>query len=382
MIYLLVILSLSFLALFNVKNYMRSAPCVMLCKSMLFFTLFICFYLSAFRYKTGADWNNYIPFFNHCFSPSASNFEYGFVILNQVAKYLFNNFYILQFFISFFCCCTIYYAIGKYALIPAVSFLFYFLNYFMNVEMAQTRQFIAMAVLIVGTKFIRKRELVKWILTVILACQFHITACIAFPLYFTERIVLSAKAAVLLTVCAGFINLFGHAAIIKILNVLSLPFFSFLPHRILDLLYLYTNLQEYADKAEYNSGLGFIISNFIYLFIVLLYSNSNKQIKEKTFLLNFLIGILFNALGRNFEQFIRIGYYYFICGFGVSAWGILFYKNAFFKKIEWLQLFFSVFIIAFFVFSFFKVWYLPKNGAALISSYVPYKSFMFKDYTK
>lgn len=378
MIYVFVLCILLVLSFFSTTKVglQNSHSFIILNKFILFFALFICFYLCAFRYKTGADYFEYMKIFNESLAPLNTNIEPGFLFLNRTVKNFYGNFWTLQIIISTFCCYFIYTSISKNVLLPAVSFLFYFMNHFFNGEMAQTRQLLAIAVLILGTRKIEKVSLVQWIFIVFIASQFHITAMFAFPLYWTSKIIIKTRAAFLLLFVYILINFFGLNLINSMLQFLSLPFFSFLPKRIIDLIYVYTNLQQYGKQENYNSGIGFLITIAIYIIIFILYHNSSKEVKRKSFLLNFLIVAIFNGMGRNFDQFVRFGYYYSICGFGISAYGLLFCKNSFYKKIEWLQPCVNAIIIAFFVLSFIKLFYLPINGITLIDSYLPWKDFI------
>lgn len=384
MVYILILLLFFFqasLSDFRTENSMVSSIHIkMLNKVLLFLTLLLCFYLCAFRYKTGADWSNYMQMFDTCLLPKKNNIENGFWWLNGIVKRLYGNFWILQVIISIFCCVSIYLSLSKKVLFPAVTFLFYFMNHFFNGEMAQTRQLLAMAILILGTKQIGKISIWKWIAIVFIACQFHITAIFAFPLFFTTKRVIKTKTAVVLIFAYLLLNFFSLNLINLLLKILSLPFFSFLPGRILDLIYVYTNLSQYGKQASYSSGLGFFINIAILFFIIILYHSSNYETKKKTYMLNFLIISIFNGLGRNFDQFVRFGYYYSICGFGLSAWGILFAKNKFYKKLDWLQPIVNFLILSFFILSFFKVFYTPNNGKILINSYLPWKNFFLEAY--
>lgn len=254
------------------------------------------------------------------------------------------------------------------------------MNHFFNGEMAQTRQLLAMAVLILGRKQIENKSLLKWSFVVFIACQFHITAVFAFPLYFTTNKVVKAKTAITFLIGYIFINFFSLRFIQIILKFLTLPFFSFLPQRIVDLIYVYTHLSQYGKQANYSSGLGFFINVVIFVFIIILYHNSNYETKKKSYMLNFLIILIFNGLGRNFDQFVRFGYYYSICGFGISAWGLLFAKNSFYRKIVWLQPIVNSLIVSFFILSFIKVFYFPNDGNIIINDYAPWKNFLLEGF--
>ena len=85
-------------------------------------------------------------------------FEPGFVKLNQFFKGLGLGFYGLQFFISSFCALIVFRNIQRTSERPSFILLLYVFMFYFFTDMAQTRQHIAMAILILGNRFILERN--------------------------------------------------------------------------------------------------------------------------------------------------------------------------------------------------------------------------------
>ncbi len=107
-------------------------------------------------------------------------------VLYKVLNNLFNGWSSFQFFcsaIAFFIIVTYSSAIYKWSPYPFLSFfLFILVNYVPSCFIF--RQYIAMSFCIIAFRFILSRELVKFVVLVIIASCFHITALVTVPLYF------------------------------------------------------------------------------------------------------------------------------------------------------------------------------------------------------
>lgn len=303
--------------------------------SVVFFYLsFFLFLLAALRFETGRDWENYLHMYRHD-NPETSFTEGGYIRMNVFFRNLNlgdKGFYLMQFFAMTFCCGVIYKNIYKNNEFPIFILLVYFTSYFFSTELAQTRQHIAMAILICGNRFIKDKKLVLWILIVVLAMQFHITAIMAFPLYFTDRIHLASPIAFVLLFLALVLNLVGFNLVWTMLDFAVK--LSFLPKRIADIMNMYMHSEKYGQQGQFSSGLGLFARYVFYFMFVFLWSLKNKDERKKYHLANFLIAVYFTSLGRNFDQFERIANYYFICGNGLSLYNTLPSSIKFFKRID------------------------------------------------
>ena len=225
------------------------------------FNSVVFFYLSLFllllaslRFETGRDWENYLHMYYYD-NPETSFTESGYIRMNVFFRNLNlgdKGFYLMQFIVMSFCCGVIYKSICRNNEFPIFILLVYFTSYFFSTELAQTRQHIAMAILICGNRFIRDKKFILWILVVILAMQFHITAIMAFPLYFTDRIRLASPIALILLFLALALNLAGFNLVWTMLNIAV--GLSFIPERIAGIMKSYMNSSIYGQQGQYSTG--------------------------------------------------------------------------------------------------------------------------------
>lgn len=337
------------------------------------------YFLAAFRFETGRDWQNYIRYFNECASSlvlvggDVVGFEPGFAKLNQFFKIYTNDFYAMQVVIISFSTLVIFRNIYKTSGFPLFSLLMYVLLFYFKTDMAQTRQHIAMAILICGRRFWIEKKLFPWVLVVITAMMFHISALVAFPLYFTSRIIIKNKMSVCLFCFAVFVTYFGSSFVsIMLFLIGKLPF---IPARIAFLLIRYT--ERLAVARFSSSGLG-ILGRYAFIALIVLIYVFKKDKKQTFFFFNFLIAVIFNAMGQNFQEFSRIANYYFICGGGLYSYNLLIDSKIFFKKIDCIRYFVCVSFIVFNLLTFYKDWFQIDNmKSSFHLDYTPYKSFLF-----
>jgi len=86
------------------------------------------------RYHTGADWSGYIRTFDRSLKIDRehSAMEYGYVLLNRPFKYIFDNYYVLQFTVTSFVVFVVYKFITRYSRYPLVSLCFFLLFFLVN----------------------------------------------------------------------------------------------------------------------------------------------------------------------------------------------------------------------------------------------------------
>ncbi|MBD5442456.1 MAG: EpsG family protein [Treponema sp.] len=374
---------LTFLILFSLLEFCGIGK-MYVCKQLgvdkiaFIYIAFLLFCIAAFRYETGRDWEGYTYFFNKCLSsPYSFNFEFGFSFINRFFKTFVDNFYFMQFFIMLFCCICTYRSLYQRSEYPVFTLFLYFVMFFLQTDMAQTRQHIAMAILICGLHFIDEKKIILWIVTVLLAMQFHISALTAFPLYFTTRKEISAYVAMFFYILCLFTTFFGLSIIRGMLGLTVSV--GFVPERIQTIGNAYLNSKIYGQQAKFGTGLGFLV-RYGFISLMLFFYFIQKEKKSSYFLLNFLIALLFQAMGRNFDQFGRIANYYLICGGGLCAYNLLIDCKSFFKKFGVIKLLMCTIFVLFTMYSFYSVWALSSfQGHSYRDDYTPYKSVLFED---
>ena len=355
--------------------------------------------ITALRYETGQDWSVYKQYFDTCLSVNWSGeFEAGYYALNVVFKKLFNNYYVMQFCISLFSSICIFRYIFRKAERPFLVLLVYFLLlYYFLIDMTVLRQHLAMAIVVLGMNFVEKRKLIPWIIVIVIAMQFHVSALVALPLYVTYNRAINKKTGLIILVGALALDVAGLLFVTNIVKaLLSLPF---LPERVIRIAEIYLRRSDLAQQVQYNTGFG-VLGNYLFYFIIVLMicnefkdvllvdyvdKDENKyRVMDKRNVLNFLIGVVFLAAGRNFSVLTRVAYYFLICGNGLNAYSSLAGTTLPKGRIRFTPssqkaiciLIFIAFIgfrLLFFTLS----WKTVSNGVQFYSHYIPYKSVLF-----
>lgn len=208
--------------------------------------------------------------------------------------------------------------------------------------------------------------------------QFHITALLAFPLYFTANRKVSVKFCVVLFIASIFITFFGLNIIRAMLALVTK--LSIVPERIRIIGNSYLNSKIYGQQGQFGSGLGFLVRYaFIALMIFFYKLISKKSDTGNYYFLNFFIALIFQAMGRNFDQFSRIANYYLICGGGLCAYNLLLDAKKFFRKTEVLKIAMCAVFVLFMLYNFYNLWTVPgKHFNSYKIDYTPYRSFIFE----
>ncbi len=379
MIYFLILSALVFFSLLELCgtkkiNTLCSVPESKMFSSDTFLftcTAFILAMICALRYQTGRDWDAYTYFFDNCLTLSKNTtWERGYVFLNVFFKKYFNSFYFMQFVICSISAFLIYKNIFKNSDFPIFVLFLYFSQFYLTTEMAQTRQFIAMAILSFGNRFIKERKFLKWLLIFILALQFHFSVIFAFPLYFTTYKKCPLPVCVILLLAVFVLTFYGmNVVTAAVLVIGSLPF---MPPRVTRLLEMYIYNKTTSNYAEMGTGLTYFGKLAIAIGIMF-FCYKNRLNKSGEFcLLNFLIALIFMSVGRNFQVLGRITNYYLICGNGLCAASIYCQKDSFWKGAKFAHVICVFLVLLFYALSFVSNW----NNMKFAPEYWHYQSVL------
>ena len=292
------------------------------------FIVFVVIFLLAFSYQMGTDWLNYQYFYDYDvpnikLNNLFSNFQFmfssekGFVLLNILFYNLGFNYELFTGIVIGSCLFLILNFIEK------KSDNFYF-SFFLSIVMflfgyslePVLRQLIALTLIITGFKYIEKRCFFKYLLIIILAVQFHLSAFIAIFFYFLEKIKLNKKRAFLI-----FIGI--YILILFLFNI-----FLELSHIFPKLLkYEYYFFSSYYGLARSRTILGelyHIIIIVIYGYII--FYSYNFSTRKKNYIKNMA---LFYIIIYYFNNMIPILYRvsdYFVVGFIISLASLKFIR--------------------------------------------------------
>lgn len=254
----------------------------------IFWGLVVIFFLLSFlRWELGPDWSQYYAFFVENSPPNAGlSFEMGYQYLsywisNSVGEYtllLFVQGALLSF-------CTSL-TIWQYSKDPVLSLLVFFAISFAGIYFV--RQYVAIAITMFAFQYVVKRQFWKFLLCVLLAAQFHVTAWIflfAYPLY---TWFLSVKKMIILLCVSLVFSLLLMKVILLLLGSLG----GFVAAKINT--YLELGSDPGATGAASGSLLfmvmkGFVQRSFIFVLICLLLNKQRVKDNVLNGMINFYV---------------------------------------------------------------------------------------------
>lgn len=114
--------------------------------------------------------------------------ERGFLFLSSVIKTFTESSTIYLLIISLITFFLLYKFTNKYSIYPLIGLCIYMARFLTGRNMLQIRAALAIAIVILATKYITEQKLWKFLLIIMIAYLFHHSAIIALPLYFINKI--------------------------------------------------------------------------------------------------------------------------------------------------------------------------------------------------
>ena len=142
------------------------------------------------------------------FSPDSRSIyfgEPGFFLLGFIVKTFTENTHIYLTFVSALTFLFLYYGIKKFSVLPLLGLVVYVARFFLGRNMAQIRAGLCYAIILFGLQYIQQRKLLKFLLVVFIAYQFHHSAIIALPVYFICNYMKLHRIHIVLGLIAAFV---------------------------------------------------------------------------------------------------------------------------------------------------------------------------------
>lgn len=264
-----------------------------------FIVLLLLILVAGLRYNTGTDYAMYNVMYFNPDAQNAEKVEFGYKLLMQGAYNIFQeNSYLFFLLCSAITIILIYIIIKKYSKKPGES-LFYFVTLgFYTLSFNMVRQSLAMAITFFALKYLFNRNCIKYILTVLIASCFHMTALIMIPLYWLSNIEIKTK------------KLFIIMIILCFSGVLFNPIFNYITSTI-------PQYSMYASYEEAEVGIGTYIVNIIYILLIVITIMFRKKLisndKNYKFIINTVtFSTFFIILSLQNTLFARMIYYWFM----------------------------------------------------------------------
>ena len=151
---------------------------------------------AGFRYYTGYDFASYKTFFDQMtgiqdvFNGSLDA-ESGYLFLNYIFLKMGLNYFAFVLFFAFVSIGLLVNFLYRNVPYPTLILLYYFARFFMARDMGQIRGSLASIILLYSIKYMKERQLFKFLAIVLLASFFHLTALIfilgyVYEVYFSD----------------------------------------------------------------------------------------------------------------------------------------------------------------------------------------------------
>ncbi len=288
-------------------TYFLSATCLKKSKQKKidgWFILAVMFpvFLATFRVNTGTDYNSYVGIFNvnaqlsfsdwFLLNRSFSGDRIGIWIFSKIAN-CFGSEKVFFFLFSFILCCSVFWVLknqySQYVFLVALGFLTTTFSTGLNI----CKQMLAAGIIFCGLSYVTRRKLLRYIMVVLLAMCFHITAACGIIIYFLYGKTSKNKA------LGQIVTIFG-----VVIALLLLP-------QILKLMGgRFAGYIEF-DGVTYNRSF-FLDCALLLMFIVLRRRYLKIDKRNDLFIFMFVLGVLLELTGFQSPYLKRIASYFTI----------------------------------------------------------------------
>ncbi|MDE6047826.1 MAG: EpsG family protein, partial [Anaeroplasmataceae bacterium] len=253
--------------------------------------VFPLWFITAFRYDVGTDYlYTYVKYFEHTsYGWKPYRHEPLFQLLNTVLVSL-NLSYVWLFAISgMLILGFLFYYIFKFSPKPLYSIVIFFCSSFFFNSLNNVRQYIAIAIAIIGFS---QKNTIKAFIIILIATLFHLTAIVYIPLYIVMNLM--------------FAKPVKKSKMIKlsILSIVLAPALCFILKKIIVL----TPYAYFLDSQNGGYSLLIIIVNIIIFIFTLFYYDSKDKIYQKFAFLQLLTALccVCSVFLQNEEMWMRI----------------------------------------------------------------------------
>lgn len=277
----LVVSLISFLSVFKQKNTLKIAAIVFV----------ILFSLVAFRDKNiDRDYNVYLQYFNLLSGDNVNYFKEKILVYEPsnyfiplFFKLILGNKYFIHFSFITFAFLGVFLKLKSLKLSNSffLSILLYLTNFYLLHEMTQIRAGVATGLFLISLPYLYERKQYKYMLIISMACFFHYSSILFFPLYFIIKPnTLNKKFWLTILTIVSIISLTGN-------DLLNPKILSFIPK-----IKIYVELMSQGEHDIINiwNNPGFLIN--IFMTYLLLFKAKLIILKNKYFIILLKINIM------------------------------------------------------------------------------------------
>lgn len=265
----------------------------------------------------GNDTSKYLELYkeisNYDISLFTNRYEIGFVVLNKFLGMHFNNPQAIIIVSSLLIWSLVYVFFKNNSDNPFISTYILFTYGFFAFFVSGIRESIAIAICLFGFKFVKQRKLVKFLLTVMIATLFHLSACLYIPIYWIYNININRKNRTKILVITMIISIFFSKILNLVLTVLpkygyylnsdynngQIRLATILNILVVMLIYYISVIYVKTEKDEYQKNKGYLNSVFLGLVILLISTQFNLLDRVANYYTVFITIVIPNVLIRN-----------------------------------------------------------------------------------
>lgn len=270
--------------------------------------LFVFFGMAGLSYKIHNDYFVYENVYNWLNEQNINNlrFELGYKYLN----YFFNKY------ISFYQFKAIIYLINTFLIYTGLrkiltkketyltmAFLYIGFSQFYRIYFSAFRQSIAIAIFIYSFSYLKERKAIEYFCSIFIACLFHDSAILLFPVYFFYNLKIKNKMKKNIILYIIFSILSVTPITIGVIKKVVVFFINLIG---------YTINSDYLDSLNY---VGYIYTVFILITLILDYKIRDPFLKKKKgdfIYMSLLLFVIVNFLGKLLAIFFRVEIYFYV----------------------------------------------------------------------
>lgn len=261
----------------------------------------------GFSYNMGGDWRAYKLFYEKITpklsisNPLNTKFEEGYIILNYIFNKLGINYELFQAIVLILCIFIILKLVEKKSKNFYIAFVYIFIQFLFSYSAEPIlRQFIATTLIIIGFKYIEERKILKYLIWVFLAFQFHKSAIIGIIFYLSNYLNFKSKKKILICIILAFIISLNIDSILNLL-IRLIPFLHTYSG------YLRNEIYSSIAQRSLMGNLYLIITVCIY-FAIIIYTKYEKE--YRVYLNLAILGIIFGIFANRFFILVRFNSYF------------------------------------------------------------------------
>lgn len=241
-------------------------------------TFVFLFIFSAFRgFEIGTDTYHYMEYYDRIYSGEdwvRTIIEPGWVLINDIAIYLFNDFRAVLVIATLMTLLPLYYVLYKYSKNPMFSLFIYSTNFFYLASLNITRQMMSASIALIAVMMLTKNRKFWFIALILLSSLFHTSAIFFLILLLVDKLPNNDMTLIALSVLSMIVGIFGLELLIDIINL--------------------TPFRSYVSYHEFGNKLG-NFANLILLNIFAIFIMFTTKIRDAYFKI-FWVTLILNCL--------------------------------------------------------------------------------------